>query len=82
MNDSLARAKTFNTALLATTYVSHDRDQACAVGTDAISLASRLQSGRSVQYIRDLETRLTRRYPGDRVVVDFSERVQAAFSAA
>ena len=82
MNASLVRAKTFNTALLATTYVSHDRDQACAVGMEAISLASRLQSGRSVQYIRDIETRLTTRYARDPVVAGFSERVYAAFATA
>jgi hypothetical protein len=80
MNDGLVRAKAFNTALLATTYVSHDRDQACTVGLEAISLASRLQSGRSVQYIRDLEARLTTRYTHDPLVADFSERLHAAFS--
>ncbi len=82
MNAGLARTRTFNTAILATTYVSHDRDQAYAVGVEAITLASRLQSGRSVQYIRDLEARLTGRYPHDPVVAGFGERVRATFGTA
>ena len=49
---------------------------------EAISLASRLQSGRSVQYIRDLEIRLTTRYTRDPLVAGFSERLHAAFATA
>ena len=75
-------ASLFNTTILATTYVSHDRDQACAVGVEAITLASRIQSGRSVQYIRDLESRLTGRYTRDPVVASFGDRVHAAFGTA
>jgi hypothetical protein len=79
MNDRLARARTFNTALLATTYVENDLDQACAVCMDAIDLASRLHSGRSVQYVRDLGQRLSTRHPGHALVDRFQERVHDVF---
>src|SRR5207244_2232472 len=58
MDESFVRGRTFNTALLATTYVDSDLDQACAVGAEAIDLASGLQSRRSIRYIQDLQRRL------------------------
>jgi transcriptional regulator with XRE-family HTH domain len=54
MSDTLARAHSFNTVLLATTYVENDLEQACRVGLEGIESASELQSGRTLQYVHDL----------------------------
>jgi hypothetical protein len=73
MNDHYVRSRTFNTALLATSYVETDLDRACATGTEAVQLASGLQSSRSRRYIRDLQRRLDSR-SHEPVVQRFNER--------
>jgi transcriptional regulator with XRE-family HTH domain len=81
MSDNLARARSFNTVLLATTYVENDLEQACHVGLEAVELASQLQSGRIRQYIRDLARRLEEKHKSDPIVGRFTEAVSEALGA-
>jgi hypothetical protein len=75
MSAGLARARAFNTALLASAYVETDLDRAISAGTDALGMAAALQSGRVVRYIADLRRRLRRRYANDAKVSSFDSRV-------
>jgi tetratricopeptide (TPR) repeat protein len=74
MSRSLARARAFNTALLATACVETDLDRALDAGREALDMASELQSGRVMRYLSDLRRRLHRRYGNDPKVRDFDER--------
>ena len=81
MSDDLARTRAFNMAVLATTYVETDPDQACAVGLDALGLAAGLQSRRIVRYIGDVRKRLLRHHPKEAAVTDFCERATKLLGA-
>lgn len=81
MSDNLTRARSFNTILLATTYVESDVGQACHVGLEAVQLASHLQSGRVLQYVRDLVHRLHARGKCDAIVHRFAEQVTESLGA-
>ena len=74
MSGSLARARAFNTALLATAYVETDLDRALGTGMEALSMTAGLQSGRAVRYVADLRRRLRRRYGNDPKVTEFDEQ--------
>jgi hypothetical protein len=77
MTPALARARAFNTLILATAYVWHDRDAAICAGREALALTSGIQSGRAAAYARDLRRRLRRRYgSGDRQVAAFDEEAR------
>jgi tetratricopeptide (TPR) repeat protein len=76
MDDRFVRGRTFNTILLATTFVERDPDEACAIGVRGIELATHLQSSRTVQYIQDLQRRLNERGMPERAVQQFTERVR------
>jgi transcriptional regulator with XRE-family HTH domain len=82
MSDSLVRARAFNTAILATTYVETDLDQACHVGLEALDLAASLQSARVARYIDDLCGRLRKRHKDEPAVEHFGERVRETLGAA
>jgi hypothetical protein len=82
MSDTLTRAHSFNTILLATTYVDSDVGQACHVGLEAVQLASLLQSGRILQYVHDLVHRLQAKHKGDSTVDRFAEQVTESLGAA
>ncbi|HEX6508460.1 MAG TPA: hypothetical protein VF221_12585 [Chloroflexota bacterium] len=75
MDDRFVRGRTFNTILLATTLVEQDPDHAGSVGARGVELATHIQSGRTVQYIRDLQQRLNRG-KSDLAAREFSERVR------
>ena len=75
MSGSLARARAFNTALLATAYAETDLDRALGTGMEALSMTAGLQSGRAVCYVADLRRRLRRRYGNDPKVTEFDEQV-------
>ncbi len=75
MSGSLARARAFNTALLATAYAETDLDRALGTGMEALSMSAGLQSGRAVCYVADLRRRLRRRYGNDPKVTEFDEQV-------
>jgi tetratricopeptide (TPR) repeat protein len=74
MDADFVRGKAFNTALLASTVINSDLREACALGYDALQLVSGLQSGRSLQYIRDLQHRLQDHHD-EQVVRAFNDRV-------
>jgi tetratricopeptide (TPR) repeat protein len=75
MNNRFVRGKTFNTVLLATTFVEHDPEQASSVGLEGAAMAIHLQSGRTIQYIRDLQRRLHERGQSERLVQEFDDQV-------
>jgi hypothetical protein len=71
MDGRYVRGKVFNLALLAGSYLSRSRpepEQACAVGSQAVALATDLRSARAVRYLTELGERLTpfRTVPGVR----------------
>jgi tetratricopeptide (TPR) repeat protein len=69
-----ARARAFNTALLATAYVETELDRALAVGMEALGMAGGLQSGRVVRYVADLRRRLRKRYGNDPKIREFDRQ--------
>ncbi len=71
MSDDLTRARAFNTAVLATTYIETDLDQACGTGLDALNLATKLRSTRIVHYIGDFRRRLHGHHGNDPAVNRF-----------
>ncbi len=58
MVDGFVRGRAFNTALLASVLIETDLDEAGVFGLEAVNLTRGIQSGRSLEYIRDLERRL------------------------
>jgi tetratricopeptide (TPR) repeat protein len=82
MNNRFVRGRTFNTVLLATALVHDDLEQACSVGLEAVTLAIHLQSGRTIQYIRDLQRRLHQRGKSTRLVREFDDRLTELLGAA
>jgi transcriptional regulator with XRE-family HTH domain len=78
---SLARTRTFNVAVLATTYVETDPGEACRVGAQALGMAANLQSGRIVRYIDDLLRRLRRCHKDEPVVESFSAQARETLGA-
>lgn len=74
MNAVYVRGRMFNTALLATTFVTTDQDKAIQVGTSAVDLAAGLQSRHSREYVADLQQRLGAR-GRDLAVGDFNDYV-------
>jgi hypothetical protein len=62
--------------LLATTFVEDDPEHACSVGLEGVSMAVHLQSGRTIQYIRDLQRRLHQRGKSERLVLEFDDQVR------
>jgi hypothetical protein len=82
MDGSYVRGRAFNLALLATAHASRDEpEQACAVGRQALDLTVRLNSARSIRYVRDLVRRLRHRadFPAVR---DFTAEVRERLPAA
>jgi hypothetical protein len=75
MSAGLARTRAFNTAMLASTYISTDLDQACSTGMEAVDLAAALQSGRAVRYIADLQRRVRRQHGNEPRVKAFTDYV-------
>jgi hypothetical protein len=59
MDSRYVRGRAFNLLLLATTYAQQGEPaRACAVGSQALDLTSRLQSARAAGYVRDLQSHL------------------------
>ena len=55
MNESYARGRVFNLALLATLLAEQGTvEKACAVGSEAVELASEIRSQRTGVYLADL----------------------------
>jgi tetratricopeptide (TPR) repeat protein len=76
MSDTLHRTQASNLVMLASTYVDSDPDQGCDLGLAVLDLVLGLQSGRVVEYVQDLERRLTEAHPGRSSVVEFSDQVR------
>ncbi|MGC4803724.1 helix-turn-helix domain-containing protein [Micromonospora sp. DT233] len=77
MNESYVRGKAFNLALLATVQAQRNEpDRACAIGAEALALASQLRSARAAGYLHDLRAQLAphRRRPAVR---HFTHQVDA-----
>ena len=81
MSEALHRTQASNTIMLASTYVESDPDQACELGTDVVDVALGLESGRVVEYVKDLQQRLTAAHPTKSSVVDFADHVRDALGA-
>jgi tetratricopeptide (TPR) repeat protein len=74
LSTGLARARVFNTLVLATAYVQSDRDAAIGTGREALAMTAGILSERAGVYTRDLRKRLRRRYgSGDPQVGAFDE---------
>jgi hypothetical protein len=86
MDSRYVRGRAFNLSLLATAHAARDEpEQSCIVGRQALDLTVRLNSARSVRYVRDLTRRLKPR--ADLAAVrDFTaevrERLPAVASSA
>lgn len=74
MDERYVRGKTFNVALLATTYVETDLEHALAVGRQAVELARDVKSERVLRYIAELRQRLASR-SDDPKVREFNDLV-------
>ncbi len=82
MVDGYVRGRTFNVVLLANAHLQQqDLDQACAIGNQALDLASGLQSARTVRYIRDLRRRMSK-FSKEPVVSDFQARAHELLPAS
>lgn len=77
MDGRYVRGRTFNTALLASIKAQQGEvDQACALGSQALDLATGLRSRRTVEYIDDLRRRL-RPHGNTKAVRTFEEEASA-----
>jgi hypothetical protein len=81
MSSGLHRTQASNLVLLATTYVEGDPDTGCELGSAALDMVLGLQSGRVVEYMKDLQSRLTSAHPGRPSVADFADQVGQALGA-
>jgi transcriptional regulator with XRE-family HTH domain len=74
MSDAMHRTQAFNLTVLATAHVESDPDEACSLGTEVLSRATGLQSGRIIGYLSDLQRRLRKHYPSHRRTLEFAEQ--------
>jgi hypothetical protein len=82
MVDGYIRGRTFNVVLLANAHLQQQNlDEACAIGNQALDLASRLQSARTIKYIRDLRRRMSK-FSKEPVVSDFQARAHELLLAS
>lgn len=59
MDGRYVRGRAFNLALLATAHAQQgEHERACAVGTEALTLAVELKSARATDYVRQLQSQL------------------------
>jgi transcriptional regulator with XRE-family HTH domain len=76
MDGRYVRGRQFNLALLAKAHAqAGNLDEAAAVGMEAVDMAERLRSARSIDYLRDLADRLAP-HVGLAAVDDFVERAR------
>lgn len=77
MSGTLARARMFNTLILATAQVPVDRDAAVGTGREALRMIAGILSARAASYVADLRKRLRRRYgSSDPQVAAFDEEAR------
>lgn len=80
MDESYVRGKLFNLALLATAHAQLDEvAEACAVGSQALSMAIDLQSDRAISYVNGLRRQLAK-HSSSPVVQQFEARAMRAIS--
>jgi len=78
LSPGMARTRAFNYLIYATAWVAEDRDAAIGAGRDVLAMTAGIQSARVAAYIKDLRTRLRRRYGiGDPEVTAFDEECRA-----
>ena len=83
MDGRYVRGRAFNLSLLATAHAAQgEPEQACHVGRQALDLTARLNSARSVRYVRDLVRRLRPRQTDVPAVRDFTAEVRERLPAA
>jgi hypothetical protein len=76
MDERYVRGKQFNLALLAKAHAqANEIEEAATVGMEAVGIAERLRSARSIDYLRDLADRLAP-HVGLPVVGDFVIRAR------
>lgn len=75
MNEGLGRARVSNTVIRAHAVINSDIDHACALGREALGAAEQLRSGRTMQYITDLQRHLTSEHSHEPAVQQFNELV-------
>lgn len=74
MVDGYVRGRAFNIVLLANAHLQQQNlDEACAVANQALDLGSRLQSARTIKYIRDLRRQMSE-YGNEKVISDLQAR--------
>jgi transcriptional regulator with XRE-family HTH domain len=78
MSGSLHRTHASNVVMLATTFAESDPDEGSELGSAALDMVLGLQSGRVVEYVKDLQSRLTTAHPGRTSVTEFSDKVTEA----
>ncbi|MBR7830668.1 helix-turn-helix transcriptional regulator [Actinospica sp. MGRD01-02] len=76
MSDTFHRTQASNMVMLASTFVDSDPDHGCDLGLTVLDLVLGLQSGRVVEYVQDLDRRLTDAHPERSSVVEFSAQVR------
>jgi len=81
MSSDLHRTQASNLVMLATTYAESDPDEGCDLGSAVLDMVLSLQSGRVVEYVTDLESRLSAAHPGRSSVAEFSEQVRHVLGA-
>jgi len=81
MSGALHRTQASNAIMLASTFAASDPEQACEIGSDVLEVALGLESGRVVEYVKDLQQRLTGAHPKHSAVVEFAGHVRDALGA-
>lgn len=82
MDGRYVRGRAFNLSLLATAHAAQgEPEQACHVGRQALDLTARLNSARSVRYVRDLVRRLRPGQTEVPAVRDFAAEVRERLPA-
>ena len=82
MDGRYVRGRAFNLSLLATAHAAQgELEEACRVGRQALDLTARLNSARSVRYIRDLVRRLRPAQTDVPAVRDFAAEVRERLPA-
>lgn len=81
MSAELHRTQASNLVLLATTFAETDPEAGCELGAAALETVAGLQSGRVVEYVKDLQSRLTAAHPRRPSVAEFSDQVRETLGA-
>jgi transcriptional regulator with XRE-family HTH domain len=82
LSGTLTRSRAFNAAVLATTYIETDIDQACHIGKQVLNAAADLQSSRVVSYIGKFHNLLIEHHGTVPVVIEFIEQLNETLGSS